>query len=290
MICWVKCLEAYSALTKFVVIKEQPLLLEDLLEQEKREQEKLQNQPPSQEVTSSTSVEPEPALLSDHDFERLKADVFNSGPVGINSPVSQSSGPIPSQPSWQQNQVRPPPTPTPQVTTEITTRVQIFNANLMPAPPLPPENIVTEQDKQSQLLYEQWLNHQNNVLTQQLRYYETEVQKLRKSRKVRIFDMHRFGCNCIFFFSRWIANSGSWENLAISWRKQMLRNYSVFPLTKQSSRNTWSQAGSRAGNTACWYRYLLTLIGTALLCRSSTISILVVEKIYTFCRIFQQSI
>lgn len=62
----------------------------------------------------------------------------------------------------------------------------MFNANLMPAPPLPPENIVTEQDKQSQLLYEQWLNHQNNVLTQQLRYYETEVQKLRKSRKVCI--------------------------------------------------------------------------------------------------------
>ncbi|XP_023312429.1 histone-lysine N-methyltransferase 2C isoform X6 [Anoplophora glabripennis] len=166
-----------------LLLEEQPLLLEDLLEQEKREQEKLQNQPPSQEVSSSTSVEPEPALLSDHDFERLKADVFSSGPVGINSPISQGSGPIATQPSWQQNQSRPPPAPTPQVTTEITTRVQIFNANLMPAPPLPPENIITEQDKQSQMLYEQWLNHQNNVLTQQLRYYETEVQKLRKSRK-----------------------------------------------------------------------------------------------------------
>lgn len=59
----------------------------------------------------------------------------------------------------------------------------MFNANLMPAPPIPPENIVTEQDKQAQMLYEQWLNHQNNVLSQQLHYYETEVQKLRKSRK-----------------------------------------------------------------------------------------------------------
>lgn len=71
-----------------------------------------------------------------------------------------------------------------QPTTEITTRIQMFNANLMPAPPLPPENIITEQDKQVQNVYEQWLNHQNNILTQQLRYYETEVQKLRKSRKV----------------------------------------------------------------------------------------------------------
>ncbi|KAJ8921946.1 hypothetical protein NQ315_008580 [Exocentrus adspersus] len=165
-----------------LLLEEQPLLLEDLLEQEKREQEKLQNQPSSQEVTSSTSVESEPALLSDHDFERLKADVFNSGPVGPNTP-NQGNGSAPTPQSWQQNQSRPVPTPTPQVATEITTRVQMFNANLAPAPPLPPENIVTEQDKQSQLLYEQWLNHQNNVLTQQLRYYETEVQKLRKSRK-----------------------------------------------------------------------------------------------------------
>lgn len=60
----------------------------------------------------------------------------------------------------------------------------MYNANLMPAPPIPPENIATEQDKQAQLLYEQWLTHQNNVLSQQLQFYETEVQKLRKSRKV----------------------------------------------------------------------------------------------------------
>lgn len=37
-----------------------------------------------------------------------------------------------------------------------------------------------------QLQYEQWLNHQHQVLTQQLKYYETEVQKLRKVRKVSI--------------------------------------------------------------------------------------------------------
>ncbi|CAH1176242.1 unnamed protein product [Phaedon cochleariae] len=155
-------------------LQRKPLLLE-----EKREQEKLQNQPSNQEVSSSTGVESESALMSDHDFERLKADVFNSGPVGL---ATNNQGNIPHQP-WQQTQNRPVPTATPQPTMEITTRVQMFNANLIPAPPLPPENIINEQDKQAQMLYEQWLNHQNNVLGQQLRYYETEVQKLRKGRK-----------------------------------------------------------------------------------------------------------
>lgn len=73
-----------------------------------------------------------------------------------------------------------------------------FNANLMPAPPLPPEHIVTEQDKQAQIVYEQWLNHQNAALTQQLKYYETEVQKLRKLRKV--INKPFFVCD--FFFSK----------------------------------------------------------------------------------------
>lgn len=65
-------------------------------------------------------------------------------------------------------------------------RVATFNISQIPAPPTPPENIVNEQDRQIQLQYEQWLNHQHQVLTQQLKYYETEVQKLRKIRKVRI--------------------------------------------------------------------------------------------------------
>ncbi|XP_056641929.1 histone-lysine N-methyltransferase 2C-like isoform X3 [Diorhabda sublineata] len=160
--------------------QEQPLLLEDLLEQEKREQEKLQNQPSNQEVTSSTGNENESALLSDQDFERLKADVFNTGP--INNAASNINQGNPLQP-WQQLPNRQIPAPAPQPTMEVTTRVQMFNANLIPAPPLPPENIATDQDKQTQMLYEQWLNHQNNVLSQQLRYYETEVQKLRKTRK-----------------------------------------------------------------------------------------------------------
>lgn len=198
------------------------MLLEELLEQEKREQEKqLQNQPSttqSQEISSSSSTSTS-ALLSDHDFERLKADVFSSGPLGIVSNTQQAvpgmclqkfnknkndvtfvsaQGLLPvsnsSRPSFQTpvataipNQWQNPPRPSsvqPQTPTEVTPRVPTFNANLLPAPPLPPEHIVTDQDKQTQLVYEQWLNHQNTALTQQLKYYETEVQKLRKMRKV----------------------------------------------------------------------------------------------------------
>lgn len=61
--------------------------------------------------------------------------------------------------------------------------IPLFNANLQAAPPLPPENILTEHDRQMQMAYEQWLNTQNSVLSTQLQYYETEVGKLRKVRK-----------------------------------------------------------------------------------------------------------
>ncbi|XP_050308382.1 histone-lysine N-methyltransferase 2C-like isoform X2 [Anthonomus grandis grandis] len=171
-----------------LLLEEQPLLLEDLLEQEKREQQKQVVQNPQTGLTRGNESE---SLLSDQDFERLKADVFNSGPVGDPTtqgpPVGMQQQQHQQQQQQQQQHWQPnrqvPSSPSTQSTTEITTRIQMFNANLTPAPPLPPENIVTEHDKHTQLVYEQWLNHQNNVLTQQLRYYETEVQKLRKSRK-----------------------------------------------------------------------------------------------------------
>lgn len=62
----------------------------------------------------------------------------------------------------------------------------MFNVVHLPAPPLPPERTVTEDDRRARAVYEQWLLQQNNILTQQLKYYETEVQKLRKIRKVFI--------------------------------------------------------------------------------------------------------
>ncbi|XP_044258429.1 histone-lysine N-methyltransferase 2C-like isoform X2 [Tribolium madens] len=162
--------------------QEQPLLLEDLLEQEKREQEKQNQNQTNQEGTpsSSANVEQESTLLTDHDFDRI-TDVLGSPTMNARQNQVVSNPAQVQQWSQNQNRPKPTPTPTPQPTTEI--RVQTFNANVVPPPPIPPENIVTEQDKQKQLVYEQWLSHQSNTLNQQLKYYETEMNKLRKLRK-----------------------------------------------------------------------------------------------------------
>ena len=58
--------------------QEQPLLLEELLEQEKREQEKQQHQQQQADTTT-----PSGALLSDSEFERLRAEALASPPQGI---------------------------------------------------------------------------------------------------------------------------------------------------------------------------------------------------------------
>lgn len=113
-------------------------------------------------------------------------------------PNFPGSGTSPSSTQWQ-SPVRP-SSVQPQTPVEVAPRVPTFNANLLPAPPLPPEHIVTEQDKQVQIVYEQWLNHQNAALTQQLKYYETEVQKLRKIRKVFFIIYTFFTIINIFLF------------------------------------------------------------------------------------------
>lgn len=61
----------------------------------------------------------------------------------------------------------------------------MYQAQNIPAPPEPPEKIVTEQDRQAQQLYERWLEQQNVIVEQQKKHYEAEVGKLRKIRKVR---------------------------------------------------------------------------------------------------------
>lgn len=109
--------------------------------------------------------------------------------------------PIPQMPqqSQQQQQQQPPFIPraivnkqwrpqtpvisAPSTSSDIVRQVPIFQANLQSAPALPPENIVTDNDKQIQLNYEQWLNQQNNSLQEQLQYYETEILELRKLKK-----------------------------------------------------------------------------------------------------------
>lgn len=63
-------------------------------------------------------------------------------------------------------------------------RVPPFNVPQLQPPQIPPDVIVTDQDRQTAMEYETWLNHQNQILQQQLKYYEAEVTKLRKLRKV----------------------------------------------------------------------------------------------------------
>jgi hypothetical protein len=68
-------------------LQEQPLLLEDLLEQEKREQEKQQQHQPllSQQPQPPPDSASSP-LLSDVDFERLRADVLGTPAPTAGSP------------------------------------------------------------------------------------------------------------------------------------------------------------------------------------------------------------
>lgn len=61
--------------------------------------------------------------------------------------------------------------------------VPLFKANLQAAPPLPPDNIVTDQDRQTQMSYEQWMNNHESMLNNQRKYYDVEISKLRKTKK-----------------------------------------------------------------------------------------------------------
>ena len=54
------------------------------------------------------------------------------------------------------------------------------------APPVPPDNPQTEEDRQKVARYEQWLTQQEQAINQQLQYYEKEISKLRKQKKVRM--------------------------------------------------------------------------------------------------------
>lgn len=200
--------------------------MEELLQEEKREQERQASTVGTSELTNSN-------LLSDHDFERLRADVFSSTPQGLPAqgllPLQQKAVDVQLGQhanirqkflgrGTNQNQWRP----TMSLHTQLNNTNQslnmssnnntdplmvrkegytyfkqffsciimffiysilLYNANLQPAPPLPPDNVVTDHDRQLHLAYEQWLQNQYTVLLNQQEYYETEILKLRKNRK-----------------------------------------------------------------------------------------------------------
>jgi len=81
--------------------------LEELLEQEKREQEKQQQQQQQQQQTESTTGG---NLLSDSDFERLRADVLGTtsppqGMVPVIRPPCATRPPSAPGTNWQQSNV-----------------------------------------------------------------------------------------------------------------------------------------------------------------------------------------
>ena len=51
-------------------------------------------------------------------------------------------------------------------------------------PPLPPDNPQTDEDRQKAARYEHWLSQQEQDINTQLQYYEKEIAKLRKQKKV----------------------------------------------------------------------------------------------------------
>ncbi|XP_072939829.1 uncharacterized protein [Epargyreus clarus] len=121
-----------------LLLQEQPLLLEELLEQEKREQEREGGE-----------------------------WVSGAGAAGAGGGGAGAGGPAPGLAA-----AAPPPPAVP-----------LFAGAPPAQPPAPPDRPLTEADHHARLLYEQWLQQYNAFAADQLRYYEAEVQKLRKIRK-----------------------------------------------------------------------------------------------------------
>nr|XP_045609496.1 histone-lysine N-methyltransferase 2C-like isoform X5 [Procambarus clarkii] len=197
-----------------LLLQEQPLLIEDLLEQEKQEQMKQQKANHHQQET----LGPADLNLSDVDYEKLKADVLSVGnpsvglpPIsggqilnsggGVRQPYQRIVGPPPPV-STQTTQVPGPVQPMtrpvrpqgdpgmhPALLQAVPSRVTVpstpstVNIKSLPPPPQPPDNPQTEAERQQQIQYEQWLAQQHSLIASQQRHYETEIIKLRKQRK-----------------------------------------------------------------------------------------------------------
>lgn len=94
----------------YLLKQEQPLLLEDLVQQEKRELERQAASVMPNEMAANVEANNQ-GLLSDQDFERLRADVLSSAPQGITNqgmlPMQQQQQQPQSQQPMQQMQGQP---------------------------------------------------------------------------------------------------------------------------------------------------------------------------------------
>ncbi|XP_050716817.1 histone-lysine N-methyltransferase 2C-like isoform X5 [Eriocheir sinensis] len=197
-----------------LLLQEQPLLIEDLLEQEKQEQMKQQKASHQQEPIGPVDLN-----LSDMDYEKLKADVLAVGnpqvglptmPGGqvlsnngsVRQPFQRVVGPPLTASSHSPHQVSGPAQPLtrpvrpqgdpgmhPALLQAVGSRGTgpsspgTVNIKTLPPPPLPSENPQTDAERQQQNQYEHWLTQQHNLISTQQRYYEAEITKLRKQRK-----------------------------------------------------------------------------------------------------------
>ena len=92
--------------------------------------------------------------------------------MGMRGPGPPQRMPMEQHPAFMNKEPTPPPAPPP-----------LNQKSMTP----PPENPQTDEDKAKVARYEEWLNQHQNEINNHLAYYETEISKLRKQRKVRTF-------------------------------------------------------------------------------------------------------
>ena len=125
--------------------------------------------------------------LGDIDIDQLRADIMTGQPRPM-GPGPGMPGQVWRHPQEVTLQQRGPQmavqgteaSSSPPMVTERSAPPAPCN---LPAPPTPPENPQNDDERKQVWRYEQWLVQQEGSINQSLKYYETEITKLRKQRK-----------------------------------------------------------------------------------------------------------
>merc|ERR550532_337998 len=160
--------------------KEQPLLIQDLLDQEKREQQ--QQQP---NVMGAQQQPPQPQQQQRHFIPQgQQGPALVGGPGGPGVPGGAGGIRPPGQ-VWRHPQEVTLQQRGPQMAVQAEGEARPAPPPVVniPAPPAPPDNPQTEEERRQVARYEQWLAQQETAINEQLNYYEKEITKLRKQRK-----------------------------------------------------------------------------------------------------------
>ncbi|CAG0917826.1 unnamed protein product [Notodromas monacha] len=110
---------------------------------------------PNMMTDGPPSVIHQPAPVQPH-TQPVSTPVARPPPVGANAPIM-------------------PPAP-----------AVMFHLTPLPAPQQPPATIDSEENRQKQIEYEQWLHKNQQILSMQLSHYQSEVERFRKVRKTLI--------------------------------------------------------------------------------------------------------